>query len=210
MSQKVNNDEQRLAQRNYRGESAASRRAHRRRALLEAGRGLWASDGLDKVSVRKVCAAAGVADRYFYEEFNGIEAFTAQVARAAYQQLLERMTAEATAVTGPVKAQLRAGMAGFILGAVADPSVVAVLATETPRRPDLRAERHAAQEAIAQYIQASLGITEPTPQSASRALFAVVGITGLIERWYDNQDPQHLDELTEFGVSVCLDLISST
>lgn len=53
----------------YRGVPADQRRARRRAALLAAGLELLGTEGLAATTVRKVCARAGLNDRYFYENF---------------------------------------------------------------------------------------------------------------------------------------------
>ncbi|MFD0533010.1 TetR/AcrR family transcriptional regulator [Actinomadura luteofluorescens] len=53
----------------YRGVPADQRRARRRAALLAAGLELLGTQGWAATTVRKVCAEAGLNDRYFYESF---------------------------------------------------------------------------------------------------------------------------------------------
>lgn len=57
------------ASRAYGGLSAEERRGQRRAALLQAGRALWSELGWTGVTMRAVCARAGLTDRYFYESF---------------------------------------------------------------------------------------------------------------------------------------------
>ena len=63
--------------RNWRGTTAEARRAERRARLLEAGLDLLSGAG--EVSVRKVCRATGLTERYFYESFDGKDQFVAAV-----------------------------------------------------------------------------------------------------------------------------------
>ncbi|WP_165966190.1 TetR/AcrR family transcriptional regulator [Actinomadura sp. 7K534] len=58
----------------YRGVPADQRRARRRAALLAAGLELLGTRGWAAATVRKVCAEAGLNDRYFYESFPDREA----------------------------------------------------------------------------------------------------------------------------------------
>lgn len=41
--------------------------------MLRAGAEIWVSDGWAAVSMRAVCARAGLTDRYFYEEFDNVD-----------------------------------------------------------------------------------------------------------------------------------------
>ncbi|MFS3130068.1 TetR/AcrR family transcriptional regulator [Nocardioides sp. Bht2] len=74
-------------QRSYGGRTAAERRAQRRTALLEAGRDLWCEQGWAAVTMRGVCARAGVTDRYFYENFTDRDALLAAVAGEVRQEV---------------------------------------------------------------------------------------------------------------------------
>ncbi len=67
------------AERTWKGESAAQRRADRRARLLSAGTGLLGSGGGSAVTVRAVCRAAGLTERYFYEAFTDRDELVAAV-----------------------------------------------------------------------------------------------------------------------------------
>ena len=59
----------RVAPRRYGGKSAEQRRAERRAQLVEAALDIWQEQGWAAVTMRGVCARAGLTDRYFYENF---------------------------------------------------------------------------------------------------------------------------------------------
>ena len=67
------------AERVWKGESAAQRRADRRARLLSAGTGLLGSGGGPAVTVRAVCRQAGLTERYFYEAFTDRDELVAAV-----------------------------------------------------------------------------------------------------------------------------------
>ena len=58
-----------MARRTYAGETGDERRERRRAALMEAALDVVADGGWDRVTVRAVCSAARLNDRYFYESF---------------------------------------------------------------------------------------------------------------------------------------------
>ena len=62
------------AGRRYGGLTAEERRAERRARLVRAATEIWVAEGWAAVSMRAVCARAGLTDRYFYEEFGNREA----------------------------------------------------------------------------------------------------------------------------------------
>ena len=65
--------------RRYRGVDDGDRRAERRRRLVEAGLELFGTGGYQAASVRQICAAAGLTERYFYESFPNREDLLAAV-----------------------------------------------------------------------------------------------------------------------------------
>lgn len=79
--------------RRYRGSSAAERQADRRVLLIDAAIAVYAQAGHERASVRRICQAAGLSERYFYESFaNGDELLAAAFDHAAgafeYQLLM--------------------------------------------------------------------------------------------------------------------------
>jgi len=58
-----------VASRTYAGETGDERRERRRAALMDAALDVVADGGWDRVTVRAVCTAARLNDRYFYENF---------------------------------------------------------------------------------------------------------------------------------------------
>ncbi|GAA4818210.1 TetR/AcrR family transcriptional regulator [Nocardioides caeni] len=69
----------RAPRRAYGGKSADQRRSERREALLAAAREIWQESGWAAVTMRGVCARAGLTDRYFYESFTDREALLGAV-----------------------------------------------------------------------------------------------------------------------------------
>ena len=62
-----------MSGRTYGGESADDRLTRRRRQLLDAGLELFETAGCRATTVRQLCRAAKVSDRYFYEQFDSTE-----------------------------------------------------------------------------------------------------------------------------------------
>jgi AcrR family transcriptional regulator len=79
--------------RRYGGKSADERRAERRAALVAAALDIWQEQGWAAVTMRGVCAAAGLTDRYFYESFADRDALLATVWDQMRDQTLEMILA---------------------------------------------------------------------------------------------------------------------
>ncbi|WP_020497857.1 TetR/AcrR family transcriptional regulator [Sciscionella marina] len=62
-----------MPRRDYGGRTADQRRAERKERLLDAGFELFGSNGYAVTSIEKLCAAASVSTRNFYQEFDGRE-----------------------------------------------------------------------------------------------------------------------------------------
>ncbi len=61
-------------QRHYAGQSAEARALARRDRLIEAAVGVYGAQGYRNATVKAVCEAAGLTERYFYESFDNSEA----------------------------------------------------------------------------------------------------------------------------------------
>lgn len=75
----------------YGGQPLEARVAERRARFVEAGIELFGTQGFRATTVRGVCAAAGLTDRYFYESFDSLEALLAAVYRTLMERLRERL-----------------------------------------------------------------------------------------------------------------------
>lgn len=115
--------------RSYRGLPLDARRRERREAFLEAGVGLFGTQGYQATSVKAVCLAAKLTERYFYESFENREAFFAEV----YEMLTARLRAH---IVGVVSAQpdpgsvARQGLTAFFLALQEDPRLARILLLE--------------------------------------------------------------------------------
>jgi AcrR family transcriptional regulator len=99
----------------YGGRTAEQRRAERRVRLVDAAREIWLEQGWAAVTMRGVCARAGLTDRYFYESFADVDALLAGVWDEVRDGTLQLLMATFVATTDlPPLAQLRAGISAFV------------------------------------------------------------------------------------------------
>lgn len=109
------------AQRNYRGQSPEERQSRRRAALVEAALDAVADPAVE-VSVRAVCAKAGLTPRYFYESFGSLD----ELLVAVVGQIGDEVFAAGTAAVNEVAdaallVQCRAAFIGSYAVLAADP-----------------------------------------------------------------------------------------
>lgn len=118
------------AGRRYRGASLAQRRAERRQRLIQAGVDTFGTRGYHGVTVREICAAAGLTERYFYESFRDRE----QLFSAVYEQLnaqLQQKIVAAVAGAGTDPAQVaRRGLRAYFEQTRSDPQGARIMLIE--------------------------------------------------------------------------------
>ena len=78
----------------YGGLAMEDRVAARRARFIEAGIELFGTQGFRGATVRGICAAAGLTDRYFYESFPTLEALLATVYTTLKDRFAARLTDE--------------------------------------------------------------------------------------------------------------------
>lgn len=101
--------------RRYGGKTAQERRAERRAALVHAGQRIWQEQGWAAVTMRGVCAEAGLTDRYFYESFANRDELLAEIWDQARDEVLEMLLGEIRPLSdAPPLEQLRAGAAALV------------------------------------------------------------------------------------------------
>lgn len=192
--------------RDYGGISAADRRAERRRKLVSAGRQLWGEAGVAEVTVRGVCAGAGLIPRYFYEQFPNREALLFAVSDDVRDQLLEALVVAGVGDPGTLSEKLRSALTAFLEMIAADPHVHRIATGDVSGVAGLAAHRTHILDMIAdlviQHAPDVLDVETPDPAALHRgALFMVGGVNQIIENWLE--DPQ---ETPAQVAAVCADL----
>ena len=101
------------AVRRYRGSSAEDRRLSRRERLLDAALRVYGTRGYHSTTVKAVCDAAGLTERYFYESFPNSEALFLALYRDVISQALERIRIAGESAGKDPAAQARAMLAAY-------------------------------------------------------------------------------------------------
>lgn len=118
------------ASRRYRGSSTEERRAQRREQLILAAIGVYGERGYRNATVKAVCAAAGLTERYFYESFANSEALLVETYRAVTDALLAELEAAAQAASGDASAKVRAIVGAYLDALKRDPRSARVFLVE--------------------------------------------------------------------------------
>jgi AcrR family transcriptional regulator len=192
----------------YGGVEAADRLAQRRQRLLDAGLDLLGADSAaTDLTVRTICAQAGVSLRYFYESFNDKDDFVA----AVFDWVLGDLAAstQAAVSAAPPKQRNRAGMANLIRTIAADARIGRFLVTS--RANAMLARRQAETGALlatlyGQNVTEALGVA-PTERGRAVAHFAVGGVVQLVSTWLAGGIEMSHDELVDQLALILDDLV---
>jgi AcrR family transcriptional regulator len=131
-------------QRAYKGQSADARRSQRRQRLIDAAMDAMAGNVWRSATVEKICVAAGLNKRYFYESFADLDSLSAAVVDDIAEDV-RTATVEAAdyAANEPLEAQALAGVAAAVRALVGDPRRARVLLGGVAASPELHNHRTA-------------------------------------------------------------------
>lgn len=169
------------AARTYGGATTQERRDRRRAALVDATLDVVARDGVAALGVKAICTAAGLNNRYFYEQFRDCdEALMAlndlivMRATAAFAQVIA--TTEADAYT-----RLRACVAAAIDFVTDDPRIGRFV-VESQTTEQLRARRQQLVVALAELMLTGRELLGPdAPSEEDSRLIALSVVSGGLE-----------------------------
>jgi AcrR family transcriptional regulator len=190
----------------YGGVSASDRRAERRRRLLDAGLELFGTRGVAEVTIGDVCVEAGLAKRYFYDQFDGLDDFVDAVIDDVVQRLQARVIGERSP-DDPEWPRRR--LATFVESVSEDPRVARLLLVETfGANGSLAALRqavvHRAVESIvADFLPADAPARPADDRKLRMAAFALSGAAAeLILAWLQHDVKASADEIVDYLVGL--------
>ncbi|WP_205609640.1 TetR/AcrR family transcriptional regulator [Noviherbaspirillum galbum] len=82
-----------IPERSYRGMTSEERRAQRREQLIKAAINVYGETGYRQATIKAVCAAAGLTERYFYESFGNSEELLVASFQIVTQQMHRALSA---------------------------------------------------------------------------------------------------------------------
>ncbi len=118
--------------RQYRGVSEAERLRERHARLLEAGYRIFGDQGYQHSTVKSVCAAAGLTERYFYESFANRDDLFRAVYEAQIERLRDTVVAAIMAQQGP-EDMTREGLRAYFSALQQDPLLARIVLMEVTR-----------------------------------------------------------------------------
>jgi AcrR family transcriptional regulator len=167
----------------FKGVSAADRRIDRRERLVRAGLEIAGTEGADALGVGRVCLAAGLTKRYFYESFSSLAELQSAVVDHAIGAMTQRVDPFRPAKPGGAP---QAWLEEFVGALVDDKRLARVLLAET-RGGALSAFRHQ----IIDLAIAGMAPPDSDPQADLRArvvAYAQIGtLSELCLAWHRGQ-----------------------
>ena len=191
------------------GRTAEERRAERQKRLVDAAFEIWGDGGWAAVTMRGVCARAGLIDRYFYESFADRDALLA----AVWDQVRDETTtalSEVLVAAEPAAAPLdilRQAVSTIVVDFAAEPRRAQILfgdhagsvVLEHRRQELLMAVTNVIIEGLKPYLRAGVDDAE----FRRTVLMAVGGTLELIPAWrvgaVEANNDEIIDQITHFG-----------
>lgn len=171
----------------YRGVPAAQRVAARRAQLMEATLAVWA-DPTVSTTMTRICAGAGLSERYFYESFGNLDDALTAVLDAIAVEIEERTLAAADEAGEDPAERVLASVRAFVELLVEDPRKGRVAIIEAGALPQLRQRRaellhHFAQRAAEEVRVLSGGPRRSEHDDEIAGVLFIGGMAELITRW---------------------------
>lgn len=116
---------------------AEERRARRQEQLVDATFAIMGTDGAAAVTMRGVCRAARLTERYFYESFSGREALLVAVLEATARQARQALVSALESGPADTAALIRHVVDAFTVHVTADPRRGRILFVESLAAPEL-------------------------------------------------------------------------
>ncbi|MEJ7633509.1 TetR/AcrR family transcriptional regulator [Aeromicrobium sp.] len=192
------------SERTYAGSTLEVRREQRRAALVEATLDLVGEGGSSAVSVRSVCRAAGLTDRYFYESFASRD----ELLVAVFDEVSAEMYATASRVIdevgGTPRDKARASLMALVLLTSDDPRKGRMLL----REPLSESALIAAGMTGAPTMTRMLAQNFPGPGTGAERAMRAVAVGGAIATLFATMQLGNLHVTIEELVEFCVDLIA--
>ncbi|MBQ5949195.1 TetR/AcrR family transcriptional regulator [Massilia sp. ST3] len=183
--------------RSYRGQSQEQRRAERRSRLIAAAIDVYGDRGYHNATVKAVCEAAGLTERYFYESFANSEALLIDSFNAVtYAVLGEALRAGEAAGRGRV-ARSRAMLHAYFSALQGGPKAARVFLVEirgVSRAVDLAFDE--ALQAIGREVARMVGTASAVDDELLQA-GVIGGVISIALRWIGNGYQPPVDTAVE-------------
>jgi AcrR family transcriptional regulator len=186
----------------YRGLSPEQRRSDRHRRLIEAAVAVYGERGYRQATVKAVCEAAGLTERYFYESFANSEELLIASFNAVTFSVFQEVQRAAQAAGRSRKARSRAMLSAYFTALQREPRSARVFLVEI--RGVSRDVDKAFDAAVREIGREVARIVAPPDAQDDELLQAGVvgGVIQIALRWIEQGYSPSLDEATDTALQL--------
>nr|WP_308213879.1 TetR/AcrR family transcriptional regulator [Rhodococcus sp. FXJ9.536] len=187
--------------RTYRGAGPQQRQEERRLRLIDAAVEVFGTTGYRSATVEKICAAAGLTKRYFYESFTDSEALLLAAYGTVTDRLRENVLAGAGRGAADLDARVRGALTAFFESVAEDPRISRIAFQEVLGvGPEVdRAYRRVTLE----FVDAVLFVMDPAidaerapdPHLHTLATGLVGAVLMIAQQWVLSENPQPIESV---------------
>ena len=190
----------------YGGMDAEERRTERRLKLIDAAVEVYGEVGYRGATVKAICEAAELTERYFYESFANSETLLIAAYGHVVGHLHEEMAAAASAAGSDTEARLRAALTLYFTRLKQHPKPARVFLLEISGiGPAVDAVKHDAARAFSDILVPA--IVPKRNDGSSSAMLLSNGMVGAVIsialRWVSKQYPQPVEDVVAVAASFC-------
>lgn len=191
--------------RSYRGMSAEERLAERRERLISAAYNLYADPGFPETTIERLCAAARISNRAFYECFSGRDELMQTVYDRCVHETLEEMEKDIDQAPDTLASRVRTGVTSYINFVTGDRRRARIMHLEVRRAGDcLTTSRQAAVAALTRTIESNIAdLPEATKANQRLLALGMIGaVQELLIEWVLAEDPPPVADLVETATHI--------
>jgi AcrR family transcriptional regulator len=205
--------------RRYRGSPPDERRAERRCRLIRAAIEVYGKSGYRRATVKAVCAAAGLTERYFYESFANSEMLLAACYDAVTRELFNDISLAGEAAGRSRTARVRAMLRAYFDTLKREPRSARVFLVEirgvSPEvdqafEASLRHFGRALAQALSPAATSAAAASATSPARAARAASDILlqagvvgGVIHLAQSWITDGYTPSVDAVTAAALRLC-------
>ncbi|GAA5083461.1 TetR/AcrR family transcriptional regulator [Thermocatellispora tengchongensis] len=186
--------------------SAEQRLADRRERLMMAAYTLFASPGFPATTIERLCTAARVSNRAFYECFSGREALMQAVYDRCVDETLQAVAAALATAPNSLDGRIEAGIAGYVTFVTKDPRRAHIMHVEVRRAGDcLTTARQRAVRGFSTMIEETASAF-PDRMPAENTHLLALGVIGALQEllieWVLSDVPPPVDQVISTAVHI--------
>ncbi|WP_066499726.1 TetR/AcrR family transcriptional regulator [Bradyrhizobium macuxiense] len=191
----------------YGGMDAEERRTERRLKLINAAVEVYGEVGYRGATVKAICEAAELTERYFYESFANSEALLIAAYTHVVGHLHQDMAAAAAAAGSDAEARLRAALTLYFTRLKEHPKPARVFLLEISGiSPAVDLVKHEALRTFSDILALPAGDPKQSDKTSSAALLSagmVGAVIAIALRWVSKQYPQPVADVVAIAAGFC-------